>query len=71
MHIKDPEPDSSLLQCSCLYGALLCDHVYDCDVCERPDNTPESLAHTLKNYIYYGLTDDEKKAFNEEAARSL
>lgn len=51
MHIKDP--DSILLRSSCLHGALLCEHVYDCNGCERPDNAPESLAHTPKNLILW------------------
>lgn len=46
-YIKDPY--SRLLQGSSLCGALLCEHVYDCNGCERSDNAPESLTHTLKN----------------------
>lgn len=53
MHIKDPDPDSSLLQGSCLYGALLCEHVYGCNGCESPDNAPRSIAHTLKNLMLW------------------
>lgn len=46
------------------YGALLCEHVYDCNGCGRLDNVPESFSYTPEDY---GRIDDEEKELMEVA----